>query len=125
MHIVIYNGDMFLHGFEAVVNPVNIFGISGRGLAAAFKQRFPENFEAYQDECRAKRMKMGSVFVYETGKKPTRYVINFPSKYKWINQSYVEYIETGLNSLREAIEKYEITGYRNPCAWLWVGGFGF
>ena len=36
-------GDIFNAKTEAIVNPVNCVGVMGKGLALAFKQRYPNN----------------------------------------------------------------------------------
>lgn len=42
---IISNGDMFNSKCEALVNPVNIKGVMGKGLALAFKNKYPAHFE--------------------------------------------------------------------------------
>lgn len=42
--IELSNGDLFEADVEALVNPVNCVGVMGAGLAARFKERYPENF---------------------------------------------------------------------------------
>jgi O-acetyl-ADP-ribose deacetylase (regulator of RNase III) len=44
-------GDIFESGCDILVNPVNLDGISGKGLALEFKKRFPEHFEIYRRAC--------------------------------------------------------------------------
>ena len=48
---------------EAVVNTVNAVGVMGKGIALMFKERFPENFKAYEAACRAKELQVGRMFV--------------------------------------------------------------
>ena len=40
-------GDIFNAKTEAIVNPVKCVGVMGKGLALAFKQRYPNNYVAY------------------------------------------------------------------------------
>lgn len=37
-------GDIFSSPAQVIVNPVNTVGVMGKGLALAFKQRYPEMF---------------------------------------------------------------------------------
>lgn len=45
-------GDLFSTHTEALVNPVNCVGVMGKGLALAFKEKFPENFRKYREQCK-------------------------------------------------------------------------
>lgn len=49
--IFIVHGDMFESNTEALVNPVNCVGVMGKGLALAFKNKFPDNYNAYRKVC--------------------------------------------------------------------------
>lgn len=42
--VEITSGDILQTDVEALVNTVNCVGYMGRGIAAQFKRRFPENF---------------------------------------------------------------------------------
>ena len=44
-------GDLLAAECEALVNSVNCVGVMGRGVALAFKRRFPANFKAYKAAC--------------------------------------------------------------------------
>ena len=48
MPIVYRDADLFATGCEALVNPVNCVGVMGRGLALAFKRRYPAHFASYR-----------------------------------------------------------------------------
>ncbi len=50
---------------EALVNTVNTVGIMGKGIALAFKQGYPENYEAYRKVCDDGDVEVGRMFVYE------------------------------------------------------------
>ncbi len=50
------SGDILSANVDAVVNAVNTVGVMGKGLALAFKKKFPENFaERLPSPARAKR----------------------------------------------------------------------
>ena len=44
------NFNIFDLDTDALVNPVNLMGVMGKGLALQFKEKFPENF------CNVQRM---------------------------------------------------------------------
>ena len=60
-------GDLFSANAEALVNAVNTVGVMGKGVALAFRQRFPENFRAYVDACSRGEVEVGRMFVMDRG----------------------------------------------------------
>ena len=76
-------GDLFEADSEALVNSVNCVGVMGRGVALAFKRRFPDNFKAYKAACDRGELQPGRMFVFETGELMPRRIINFPTKRHW------------------------------------------
>lgn len=112
MTIEIYKDkDIFDSVAEALVNPVNTYGVMGAGLAHAFKQRFPMNYEAYRKVCIAEMMKTGEVLIYKDWSK---YIINFPTKLHWSEPSKIEYITCGLENMRIKLIDLEIASVAIP-----------
>ena len=75
---------------------------------------------------------IGNVHVYElheTYPLPqavlTKYIVNFPTKNHWHGQSRIEDIESGLQSLVEAIEQYEIKSMAMPALGCGLGGLDY
>src|SRR5271165_3174157 len=100
MSVTIKSGDLLKEKADAIVNTVNCVGVMGKGIALQFKQRWPENFKAYEAACNRDEIKPGKMFIYDFGEwgKP-RYIINFPTKVHWKGDSKIEYIEEGLRDL--------------------------
>lgn len=97
-------GDILTCQAEALVNPINCVGVMGRGLALQFKRAFPANFTAYAAECRCGEVQPGRMFVFETGALTGPwYIINFPTKRHWRDQSRIEDIRDGLTALVEEL----------------------
>ena len=69
---------------DAIVNTVNCVGIMGKGIALQFKKKWPENFKAYELACKLGEVRLGKMFIYDSGGlvKPN-YIINFPTKKHW------------------------------------------
>ena len=44
---------------------MNTVGVMGKGVALMFKEAFPGNFEAYEQACKHKDIKLGKMFVTE------------------------------------------------------------
>lgn len=60
MHII--EGDLFSIPAKAIGHGVNCKGVMGAGIAKVMRQRFPEMYEAYKEECRSGRLKPGGFF---------------------------------------------------------------
>jgi O-acetyl-ADP-ribose deacetylase (regulator of RNase III) len=121
--IEITKGNLLEADVEALVNTVNCVGFMGKGIALQFKQAFPENFEAYQKDCKAKKVRPGKMLVYETGEifNP-KYIINFPTKRHWRGSSKIEDIAAGLKMLIEEIKHYKIKSVAVPPLGCGLGG---
>ena len=91
---------------QTVVNTVNTVGVMGKGLAASFKQRYPDMFQQYNRFCKSGHFQPGTSHLW---KGPDQWVLNFATKKHWRNPSKIEYIRDGLIQFRNA---YEIEGIR-------------
>jgi hypothetical protein len=60
---------------QVIVNTVNCKGVMGKGLALAFKQRYPAMFAVYQQECKTGKLRIGKPTLY---KQSTPWILNFP-----------------------------------------------
>ena len=100
---------------DALVNTVNTVGIMGKGIALQFKQTYPDNFRKYEAACRRNEVKLGKMFVFETGllAKPD-YIINFPTKGHWRARSKLSDIRSGLADLRHVVLDCDIKSIAVP-----------
>jgi O-acetyl-ADP-ribose deacetylase (regulator of RNase III) len=98
----------------------------GKGLASMFKEAFPKNFKSYEAACKQKEVKVGHMFVTETGDHiGPKCIINFPTKQHWRGDSKMEWIDAGLEDLKRTIVEKSV--YRNPALgkrewWFEMGG---
>jgi O-acetyl-ADP-ribose deacetylase (regulator of RNase III) len=104
-------GDIFDSQAQVLVNTVNCEGFMGKGLALAFKQRYPEMFSLYQRECKTGRLRVGRPTLY---KNSTPWILNFPTKNRWRANSKLEYLEEGLAYFVENYEKVGVTSIAFP-----------
>jgi O-acetyl-ADP-ribose deacetylase (regulator of RNase III) len=108
-------GNLLQTDAEALVNTVNCDGFMGKGIALQFKQAWPENFDAYAKACRAKEVRPGHMFVWESGRMVNpRYIINFPTKRHWREKSRLEDIRNGLRTLVEDVQRLGIRSIAVP-----------
>ena len=114
--------DIFELGADALVNPVNCFGVSGAGLALEFKRRFPQNDLAVQDAARAGLFaRFGAIYVHSRVEGPPHWIINLPTKDHWREKASLMLIEEGLYNLMEAVRRHAISSVAIPALGCGLG----
>ncbi len=105
--MLIYHRTSILNSSaQTVVNTVNCVEVMGKGLAAAFRKRYPPMFSAYQEICTQKLLEPGKLWLW---KGADQWVLNFPTKKHWRHPSKLEWIEVGL---KKFIAEYDEKGVR-------------
>ena len=113
--ITFAQGNLLQADAEAVVNAVNTVGIMGKGIALMFKERFPENFKAYEKACENQEVRIGKMFVSENREFfGPKWIVKFSTKTHWRVQSRVEWIEYGLQYLVRVITDKKISSVAIP-----------
>ena len=100
---------------DAIVNTVNCVGVMGKGIALQFRNKWPENNRAYETACKAKEVRLGRMFVFDSGGlvKPN-YIINFPTKNHWRGKSSLQSIRDGLRDLISQVKRLRIRSIAVP-----------
>ena len=105
--VKVIQGNIFASQCQTLVNTVNCDGVMGAGIALEFKLRHPEMFEQYAAHCRAGRIEIGKLWIYqppaEAGDR--RWVLNFPTKRRWKDPSRLEYLAAGLEKFAESYHR--------------------
>lgn len=117
-------GDLLAANVDALVNAVNTVGVMGKGLALAFKKRFPANFAAYKRACDAGTVTVGKMFVFERVAAP-RWIVNFPTKRHWRGASRLEDVRDGLVDLVEQVTQRKIASIALPALGCGLGGLAW
>src|SRR5581483_146112 len=104
-------GDIFGSKAQVIVNTVNCEGYMGKGLALAFKQRFPDMLPVYQQECKTGKLRIGRPTLY---KETSPWILNFPTKNFWRPPSKLEYLDKGLKYFVVHYKKAGITSIAFP-----------
>jgi len=110
----ITSGDIFKAKTEAIVNTVNTVGIMGKGLALQFKHAYPDMYKEYVKICKAKELYVGRLFIYEPDDDKFKYIINFPTKKHWRDNSKLKDIKVGLEVLVKKIKLLKIKSISVP-----------
>lgn len=98
-------GDLFESRGQTLVNTVNCVGVMGKGVAQAFKNRYPAMFEDYLERVSRKEVHLGEPYLYRYS--PDLLIINFPTKNHWRSASRLTDIESGLDHF---VRHYECWG---------------
>jgi O-acetyl-ADP-ribose deacetylase (regulator of RNase III) len=132
--------DIFKAHVHALVNPVNCVGVMGAGLAKQFKSKYPLMFTDYCDYCKKKELNFGNLHVYKIPYEYSLlsslnkafddvtfvplpiYIINFPTKYHWRENSKLENVELGLKALKLKISELAIKSIALPMLGCGYGG---
>ena len=117
---IVSNGDIFKSKCEALVNPVNIKGIMGKGLALAFKTKYPAHFENYKRACQNGEMTTEKVLAYQEINGPM--IICLATKADWRDSSKIEYVSAGLDDLINQIKALGIRSIAIPKLGCGLGG---
>ena len=113
--ILYVQGNLLEARVEALVNTVNTVGVMGKGIALMFKERFGPNFKLYAAACKAGQVRVGQMYVTESGELDgPRWIINFPTKGHWKGSSRLEWIESGLQDLKCVLHERQIKSVAIP-----------
>lgn len=110
--MIIFEGkrDLFKSKKQTLVCPVNVVGVMGRGLALAFRQKWPHSFDFYRALYRNGSSPWGGVdnvdpydqdihALHTAPLDAKRQVLYFPTKKHWKRPSRLEWIEINLQRL--------------------------
>ena len=129
MKLELKHNDLLKQQADAIINTVNCVGVMGKGIALQFKKAFPENYKAYAKACKNNEVKIGKMFIYQTGfldsNIHSKYIINFPTKEHWRGNSKIEYIEKGLDDLYNVIQDLNIKTLAMPPLGCGNGGLNW
>lgn len=119
-------GDLLDADVDALVNAVNTVGVMGKGIALAFKNRFPANFQAYAAACQRGEVVTGRMFITETpALLGPRWIVNFPTKQHWRDPSQLEWVQTGLQDLRRFLLAQQVQSVALPALGAGLGGLSW
>ena len=116
MSVQVVKGDLLKQDdVDAIVNTVNCVGVMGKGIALQFKNKWPDNFKAYEAACKAKQVRPGKMFIFDCGAivRP-HFIVNFPTKDHWRGKSTMAFVRDGLVDLVAQIKRLNIRSIAIP-----------
>ncbi len=105
-------GDLLKSEAQTLVNTVNCVGIMGKGVALAFKKKFPEMYDDYVQRCERGEVRLGCPYLYKYAEGP--WILNFPTKDHWRSVSKVSDIVNGMEHLKRNYRRWGITSLAVP-----------
>lgn len=120
--LVYVEQDIFQSPAQVLVNPVNVDGVMGKGIAKRYKEVYPDMYKQYRQICEENLLQVGRLWLYKTDNK---WILNFPTKKHWRNPSKLEYIELGLQKFVETYEEKGITSISFPRLGVGNGGLNW
>jgi O-acetyl-ADP-ribose deacetylase (regulator of RNase III) len=120
--LIYYRTSLLESSAQTVVNTVNCVGVMGKGIAHAFRLRYPEMFPVYKKLCDDHLLQPGSLWLWRGG---DQWVLNFPTKIHWRNPSRIEWVEAGLKKFVTEYAKRGITEIAFPRLGCGNGGLNW
>ena len=115
----IITGNIFTSQCQTIVNTINCVGVMGAGIAYEFRLRYPDMYVKYLDLCEQGELKIGRLWIYKTQDK---WVLNFPTKDHWKNETKPSYLEEGLTKFVNTYKEKNITSIAFPLLGAQNGG---
>lgn len=114
--LIFKTGNIFDSTCEALVCPVNCYGIMGAGLAKTFRDKieFDKQNRVYKEACMQGLMAPGSVIAGLHGPISTKVAFYLATKMDWRDDSKLEWVEHGLINLVKAMYHYNIKSIALP-----------
>jgi O-acetyl-ADP-ribose deacetylase (regulator of RNase III) len=110
-NVRILEGDLLKSSMQTLINTVNTVGIMGKGVALAFKKRYPDMFRDYVKRCDRGEVRLGEPYVYPAS---DHLIVNFPTKQHWRSVSRLSDIEAGLDYLERHYREWQIKSLAVP-----------
>ena len=109
MIISVY-GDMLRSNLDVIVSPVNCIGVAGAGLAKSVANMYPRWNNQYRIACSKGDILPGVVMSHKVNNSSRghKYIISFPTKRHWKDDSLMLDIEDGLRALAIEIMKLPV-----------------
>lgn len=123
-----YKGDIFNTKAEMIAVPVNVYGVSGAGMAKFVRERFPFEMSQYAQACRRKYLTLGSVFFVRCLEdnehifNVPKFLVMFPTKNHWTKPSELWMIEKSAHALARQSKFFPVKTIALPKVGCGLGG---
>lgn len=121
MTIHYVKGDILGDKSQAIVIPVNCKGVMGAGLALEFKQRYPLGYYYYRMYYKQGDLNTGLVTYVAIHSLHSTFIF-FPTKNDYRHKSKLQWIISGLKSLKQLITDKRLKSVAIPALGCGLGG---
>jgi len=111
--------DIFKSSAQVITNPINCVGAMGKGLALAYKKKYPKMYEDYKAKCQRGEVEITKPYLWENCETQ---ILNFPTKRHWRQDSRLSDIEAGLEYLAKNYAQLGISSLALPPLGCGLGG---
>lgn len=111
--------DIFECSADVLVNPVNVVGVMGAGLAKQFRERFPDMYDDYRSRCASGDFRIGLPYLFES---ENNRILNFPTKRDWRDKSNEGIIRVGLENFLFYYKAWGVESIAFPLLGAGLGG---
>jgi O-acetyl-ADP-ribose deacetylase (regulator of RNase III) len=120
MPVIFETGDLFstphIHAFA---HGCNCAGAMGKGIAVAFRQRWPAMYEEYRKRCKSGSFELGDVFVWKAG---DDVVFNLGTQRTWKDKAELWAVERALDGMLKIAEESGLAEVAMPRIGAGLGG---
>jgi O-acetyl-ADP-ribose deacetylase (regulator of RNase III) len=117
--VEIVTGDLFASDAQTLVNAVNCRGVMGKGIALAFKRRYPDMFRDYQARSARGAVRLSEPYLYRRSAEP--HILNFPTKDHWRTPAQLDNIIAGVRYLQGQYVPWGVTSLAVPALGCGLG----
>ena len=120
MPVNIEKGDIFATtGIRGFAHGCNCAGAMGKGIAVAFRSRWPAMYDEYRRRCKSGSFRLGDVFVWEQA---GEVVYNLGTQESWTTKAVLSATEKALKEMIKDAENRGVTEIALPRIGAGLGG---
>ncbi len=128
MPIYYVTGDLFANHYhtEAFAHGCNCQGSMGAGIAAGFKQRYPDMYEEYRRRCKTepRQFDLGDAFLWQENDQPAVFNLGTQGGY-WHARASYQTVETALQQMKDLADAHSICSIAMPRIGVGYGGLSW
>lgn len=114
-------GDIFESNASVLACPVNAVGAMGKGLAKTFRDKHPDFYYRYKQQCRLGKFHKDTLMVFQPHGHPYR-IVAAPTKDHWQDPSPPELVEATIQRLAYLGHQKKILSLALPALGCGEGG---
>ena len=116
----IEEGDIFnIDNINNYAHGCNCSGAMGKGIALAFREKYPQMYKKYKEMCEAGKFTPGNVFDYQFEK---THIYTLATQVSWRTNAEIEYIRLSIKHMLELANSSHVRDIAMPAIGSGLGG---